>query len=168
MGTGSELAFWLLAVLSVASALAVVVLRDVFRAALFLVACFFAVAGIYIILSADFLAAVQVLIYVGAIAVLIIFAIMLTREAQRGSPSNRLQIPALLVGLLLLAVMVAVVVDTSWPTADVPPPAPTTGDIAEKLFDKNEGFVLPFEIASVLLLAAMIGAIVLVRERKEE
>jgi NADH-quinone oxidoreductase subunit J len=50
----------------------------------------------------------------------------------------------------------------------VPPPEPTTEDIAEKLFDKHEGFVLPFEIASVLLLAAMIGAIVLVRERKEE
>jgi NADH:ubiquinone oxidoreductase subunit 6 (subunit J) len=74
----------------------------------------------------------------------------------------------LLVGLLLLAAIIAVVVDTSWPTADVPPPEPTTGDIAEKLFDKHEGFVLPFEIASVLLLAAMIGAIVLVRERKEE
>ncbi|GAI71044.1 unnamed protein product, partial [marine sediment metagenome] len=68
---GFEIAFWALAVVGVAAALAVVLLRDVFRAALSLVLCFLAVAGIYVTLSADFLAAVQVLVYVGAISVLI-------------------------------------------------------------------------------------------------
>ena len=90
---GISIAFWILAVVGVMAALAVVLLRDVFRAALSLVLCFLTVAGIYITLSADFLAAVQILIYVGAISVLIILAIMLTREVQHGSPGNRLQIP---------------------------------------------------------------------------
>ena len=76
---GLEIAFWVLAIVGIGAALAVVLLRDIFRAALCLVLCFLTVAGIYITLSADFLAAVQVLIYVGAISVLIILAIMLTR-----------------------------------------------------------------------------------------
>ncbi|GAI40794.1 unnamed protein product, partial [marine sediment metagenome] len=76
---GLEIAFWLLAVVGILAALAVVLLRNVFRAALCLVVCFLAVAGIYITLSADFLAVAHVLIYVGAISVLIILAIMLTR-----------------------------------------------------------------------------------------
>ena len=84
-----DVAFWVLAVICVGAALAVVFVRDVFRAALFLILCFFTVAGIYITLNADFLAAVQVLIYVGAVSVLLIFAIMLTRDAKQGSPSGR-------------------------------------------------------------------------------
>lgn len=163
--TGLTVSFWLLAAVSVVAALGVVLLRDVFRAALLLVLCFFTVAGLYITLSADFLAAVQVLIYVGAISVLLIFGIMLTRESRRGSPFSRLRLPALLLGLLLLAVFILVAVNTAWPVSDVPPAAPTTAGIAQRLFDLDEGFVLPFEIASVLLLAAIIGAIVLVRER---
>ena len=85
---GLEIAFWVLAVVGVVAALAVVLLRDVFRVALSLILCFLVVAGIYVTLSADFLAAVQVLIYVGAISVLIILAIMVTREVQQGSLSN--------------------------------------------------------------------------------
>ncbi|MBM4448631.1 MAG: NADH-quinone oxidoreductase subunit L, partial [Chloroflexi bacterium] len=76
--------FWLLAVVAVTAALGVVLLRNVFRAALSLILCFLMVAGLYITLSADFLAAVQILVYVGAISVLIILAIMMTREVQRG------------------------------------------------------------------------------------
>ncbi|MCK4362698.1 MAG: NADH-quinone oxidoreductase subunit J, partial [Dehalococcoidia bacterium] len=118
---GLDIAFWVLAVVSVGAALAVVLLHDIFRAALFLVLCFFTVAGIYITLSADFLAGAQVLIYVGAIGVLILFAIMLTRESRRGSPSGRLRLPALLVGLLFLVTMVFVVVSTDWHvTAELP------------------------------------------------
>ena len=99
---GMDIAFWILAVVSVASALAVVLTRDLFRAALSLVLCFFTVAGIYATLSADFLAGAQVLIYVGAIGVLIIFAIMLTRDSRQGSPSGRLRLPALFIGLLFV------------------------------------------------------------------
>jgi NADH-quinone oxidoreductase subunit J len=166
-----DIAFWILAVVCVGSALAVVLLRDIFRAALFLVLCFFVIAGIYLTLNADFLAGVQVLIYVGAIAVLIIFAIMFTRETQQGNPSNRLKIPVLLLALLLLGTMIFSMVDTTWPPitgiseeAQLSEGEPTTSGIADLLFGEN-GFILPFEIAAVLLLAAIIGAIVMARER---
>ncbi len=162
---GLDIAFWALAVVSVGAALAVVLMRDIFRAALFLVLCFFTVAGIYITLSADFLAGAQVLIYVGAIGVLIIFAIMLTRESRRGSPSGRLRLPALLIGLLFLVTMVFVVVSTDWHVIAELPTEPTTTAIAQALFSGEDGFVLAFETAAALLLAAVIGAIVLVREK---
>lgn len=165
METGIAISFWILAAVVIASALAVVLLRNIFHAALFLVLCFFTIAGIFVILSADFLAAAQVLIYVGAIAVLIIFAIMLTRETQRGSPSGRLRLPALMLGLLFLATMVFVVVSTDWQVIMEIPDQATTSAIAQALFSGEEGFVLPLEIAAALLLAAIIGAIVLVRER---
>lgn len=169
-----QLAFWIIAIVMVVSALAVVLLRDVFRAALLLILCFFGAAGIFILLNADFLAAVQVLVYVGAIGILLMFAVMLTRNLRQGSPFNRTSGPALLVAVLLLAIIVAVVAATDWPTyvqAEVPQAVtveldqPTTTGIAQALFDRDIGFVLPFEIASVLLLAALIGAIVLVRSR---
>jgi NADH-quinone oxidoreductase subunit J len=161
---GLNIAFWILAVIGVIAALAVVWLRDVFRAALSLVLCFLAVAGIYITLSADFLAAVQVLIYVGAISVLIILAIMLTREVQRGSPSNRLKIPAIIVAVLFLGGVVFALLNTPWPVSEVSPVAPTTPALAGLLFGEG-GFILPVEIAPVLLLAAVVGAIALVREK---
>jgi NADH:ubiquinone oxidoreductase subunit 6 (subunit J) len=168
-----ELAFWILALIMVGAALAVVLLRDIFRAALLLILCFFTVAGIYITLNADFLAAVQVLIYAGAIGILLIFAIMLTRNVKEGNPFGKLKIRAFLVSLLVFATIVGVVVSTNWATVtgvsqavEVPVGQPTTGYIATALFDQSKGFVLPFEIASVLLLAALIGAIVLVKDRR--
>ncbi len=161
---GLEIAFWILAIVGVVAALAVVLLRDIFRAALSLVLCFLTVAGIYVTLSADFLAAVQVLIYVGAISVLIILAIMLTREVQRGSPANRLRIPAFVVAVLFFGVVVFAMVNTPWQVVDTPPLEPTTSALAIKLFGEG-GFILPVEIAPVLLLAAILGAIVLVREK---
>jgi len=161
---GLDVAFWVLAVIGILAALAVVLLRNVFRAALCLVLCFLTVAGIYITLSADFLAAVQVLIYVGAISILIILAIMLTREVQRGSPSNKLRIPAFVVAILFLAVVSFAVVNTSWQIAGIAPQEPTTAALAGRLFGEG-GFILPLEIASVLLLAAILGAIILVREK---
>jgi NADH-quinone oxidoreductase subunit J len=157
--------FWILAVVSVGAALGVVLLRNVFRAALFLVLCFLGVAGLFLTLGADFLAAVQVLIYVGAIAVLLLLAIMLTREQQRGSPFGRLRWPAAILGLALLAIMVLVVTNTPWSVVSLAAPQPTTAAIAEGLFSLDRGWVLPFEIASLLLLAAVIGAIVIVREK---
>lgn len=161
---GISIAFWILAVVGVIAALAVVLLRDVFRAALSLVLCFLTVAGIYITLSADFLAAVQVLVYVGAISVLIILAIMLTREVQHGSPSNRLQIPAFIVAVLFLGAVAFAMLNTPWPVSSVPPLEPTTPALAGLLFGEG-GFILPVEIAPILLLAAILGAIALVREK---
>jgi NADH:ubiquinone oxidoreductase subunit 6 (subunit J) len=161
---GVSVAFWILAAIGVMAALAVVLLRDVFRAALSLVLCFLTVAGIYITLSADFLAAVQILIYVGAISVLIILAIMLTREVQRGSPSNKLQIPAFIIAILFLGGVSFALLNTPWAVSSTPPLEPTTPAIAGLLFGEG-GFILPVEIAPLLILAAILGAIVLVREK---
>ncbi len=161
---GLTIAFWALAVVAVLAALGVVLLRNVFRAALSLILCFLMVAGIYITLSADFLAAVQVLVYVGAISVLIILAIMMTRDVQKGSPGNRLQIPALVVAVLFLDVLVMSLLNTPWQISSAPPLTPTTAPLALKLFGEG-GFILPVEIAAVLLLSAIVGAIVLAREK---
>ena len=161
---GIAIAFWILAAVGILAALGVVLLRSVFRAALSLVLCFLAVAGIYVTLSADFLAAVQVLIYVGAIAVLIILAIMLTRDVPQGSLSNRLRLPAFVVAGLFFVVGAFAMVNTTWQIAGVPPVEPTTPALAIGLFGEG-GFILPLEITPVLLLAAILGAIVLVREK---
>ena len=180
-----DIAFWGMAVVAVGSAAAVVLLRDVFRAALFLILTFLVVAGLFVLLNAEFLAVVQVLIYVGAISILIIFAIMLTRNVQDGSPSNRFQIPAMVLAALVLAALVFVVVNTEWNQWDELGLRVLPGDTTEGLSDLEEGvrdvfasttpvlarlllrdFVLPFEVASVMLLAAVIGSLVLVREQE--
>ncbi len=184
-----EFIFWVLAVGSVAAALGVVFLRDIFRAALLLVVVFLAVAGLFVMMNAEFLAVVQVLIYAGAIAILIIFAIMLTREVQQGNLPNRLQPLAVLFPALLLAALVFVAVDTEWNLLSDQPEATqrnvelvqtnTISGIPDEMRGVIGGaadrsglaellindYVLPFEVASVLLLAAIIGALVLVRER---
>ncbi len=192
-----DIVFWVLSVLAIGAALGVVLVKDLFRAALLLVLVFIAVAGFFVLLSAEFLAVVQVLIYAGAIAILIIFAIMLTRDVQHGNLPNRFQIPAATLAAVLLAVLVAVAVDTKWDllagqaqskaqavqtsavrTLDSP------GDLAgleragfvtesERTAAQEAGladlligdFVLPFEAVSLLLLAAVIGALALVRPR---
>ena len=159
-----DIVFWILAAVTVGAALAVVILRDVFRAALSLVLLFLTIAVIYVTLYADFLAVVQILIYVGAISILIIVAIMLTYEVRRGSPSGKLRIPALVVSLLLLGTLVFTVMSTKWETSGEPPQQPTTAAIGSSLFGEG-GFILPVEITAVLLLAAVLGAIVLIREK---
>ncbi len=160
----SDIVFWVLAIVTVVAALAVVIIKDVFRVALCLVFLFFTIAGIYITLHADFLAVVQVLVYVGAISILIIVAIMLTRETRQGSTSGKLRIPAIVVGVLLLGTLAFTAISTEWQTNDVPPLEPTTEAIGLKLFGEG-GYLLPVEISAILLLAAVLGAIVLIREK---
>ena len=184
-----EAIFWLLAATSVVGALGVVLLKDVFRAALLLVLVFIGVAGSFVLMNAEFLAVVQVLIYGGAVAILIIFAIMLTREVQQGNLPNRLQIGAVALPALLLAALVFAALDTDWNLLnDSPPdvveraemvqtntvaglpdeareavgPSADRSGIGELLIND---FVLPFEVASALLLAAIVGALARVRER---
>ncbi len=161
---GLAASFWIMAVVVVVAALGVIFLRNVFRAALSLILCFITVAGLYITLSADFLAAVQILVYVGAISVLIILAIMMTRDVQQGSPANRMKAPAFLVAVILLGIMIYTVTKTSWQIASESPLTPTTVPLAQNLFSEN-GFILPVEIAAMLLLAAILGAIVIAREK---
>ena len=186
-----DIVFWLLSVMAIGGALGVVMVPDLFRAALLLIVVFIAVAGFFVLLSAEFLAVVQVLIYVGAIAILLIFAIMLTRDVQRGNLPNRLQIPAVVFSALLFSALVAVAVDTQWEllpdsaqgrvelvqtnsvttlTGEVLIDEGVTGTEEQSEVQESgladlliEDFVLPFEAVSVLLLAALIGALVLVR-----
>ena len=89
----TELVFWTIALSTVVSAVAVVQIRDLFRASLFLVVTLLGVAGLFILLRAEFLAGVQLMIYVGAISVLIIFAILMTRDLEEGSTSHSFRIP---------------------------------------------------------------------------
>ena len=161
---GIDIAFWILAVVGVIAAAMVVMLRNVFRAALTLILCLLVVAGIYITLSADFLAGVQILVYVGGISILVILAIMLTREVQHGSPSNKFRIPAFIVAAVFLGVMVYSVLNTPWLISGAAPVTPTTTTLATKLLGDG-GFILAVEIAAALILAAILGAIVLVREK---
>jgi NADH-quinone oxidoreductase subunit J len=161
---GLDATFWIMAVIGVMAAFSVVFLRNVFRAALALILCFVTVAGLYITLSADFLAAVQILVYVGAISVLIILAIMMTRDVQQGSPSNKMKFPVFIITAVLLGIMIYTVTTTPWALSAQAPLTPTTVPLAQSLFSEK-GFILPVEIAAVLLLAAILGAIVIAREK---
>ena len=161
---GLDIAFWVLAVLMTAAALAVVLLPNIFRSALALVVCFLAVAGIFVTLSADFLAAVQVLIYVGAIAILIILSIMLTREVQRGNLSNRLKLPVFIVCALFLGITIFSMLNTALPVSAEAPLETTTSTLANILFSQD-GLFLLVEIGALLLLATIIGAITIVRDK---
>ncbi|MEE9203035.1 MAG: NADH-quinone oxidoreductase subunit J [Dehalococcoidia bacterium] len=157
-------AFYALGAVLIGSALAVVLLNNVFRAGLFLVLAFFAVAGLFVSLGADFLGAVQVLIYVGAIGVLLLLSIMLTRDVHHGSPGNRLWPGVVLLGALLLGSISYAVLNTPWAAKAPVTPSPTTAALGSRIFDLQGGFILPLEIAALVLLAVVIGAIVLVGE----
>jgi NADH-quinone oxidoreductase subunit J len=143
------------------SAAMVIIARNLLHAVLFLVLSFVGVAGLYITLSADFVAVVQVLVYAGAISVLLIFAVMLTPLSSRDNAENLFAAPALILAGLLTSAAAYIAIETDWNEAGRGPFDVTAQAIGEALLDP---FVLPFEIASVLLVAAMIGAIVLVRE----
>ena len=189
-----DIVFWILSVMAIGAALGVVLVPNLFRAALLLIVVFVAVAGMFILLSAEFLAVVQILIYVGAIAILIIFAIMLTRDVQRGNLPNRMHIPAAVFAALLFSALVAVAVETKWDflpaeqqerveLVQVNAVTTLTGETLDKEGVSPEeqeevqgsgladllisDYVLPFEAVSVLLLAALIGALVLVRPNPE-
>ncbi len=161
---GLEIAFWIIAVVAVVAALAVVTQRNVFRAAISLVFCFLGIAALYVTLSADFLAAAQVLVYVGGISVLIILGVMLTRDVPQASQSNRLRVPAFLVAAGLLGLLLFAIGGTTWNVSVAAPTAPTTQPLAALLFAPT-GWLITLEIAAVLLLAAVIGAVVLAREK---
>ena len=155
------IAFWALAALAVSSAAMIIVVRNLLHAVLFLILSFVGVAGLYITMSADFVAVAQVLIYAGAISVLMIFAVMLTPQSSRDNAGNFLQAPAFVLSGLMIAAVSLVAVETDWREAERASFDDTATAIGDALVSP---FVLPFEIASVVLVAAMIGAIVLVRE----
>jgi NADH-quinone oxidoreductase subunit J len=159
-----ELVFLLLSVIAVVSAIGVIMVRDVFRAALCLIVLFMTVAGVYLLLHADFLAIVQILIYVGAISVLLIVAIMLTRDARHGQPLGYLKYIAGVVALLLFGTIVFGVMNTAFAVQQTPPLEQTIKPLGMALFGDG-GYFLTVEIAAVLLLSAILGAIAVIREK---
>ncbi|MBM4406302.1 MAG: NADH-quinone oxidoreductase subunit L [Chloroflexi bacterium] len=164
VSTGASIAFWIIAAVTVASALGVILIRDIFRAALLLVVTFLSMAGLFVTLNADFVAAAQVLIYAGAISILLIFAVLLTRDVQRGNPSNRQTRWVVFLGVLFAVTLIVIFTNTKWTLSGEAPAENTTALISDTLFDK---FILPFEIASVVLVAAVIGAIVIAKENED-
>ena len=159
----STIGFYAFGALSIAGAIGMITARRLVHSALFLVASFIGVAAIYLLARADFLAAVQVLIYAGAIMILMLFAIMLTPKQievrQTGQWAQRLAAGLVSVSFLLVAGFT--LLGTRWPVAATLPDQPTTETIGQVMLSS---YVLPFEMASVLLLAAMIGAILIARE----
>jgi NADH:ubiquinone oxidoreductase subunit 6 (subunit J) len=168
--------FWILAAGLVGSALLVVTLRNIVHAALFLVVVFAATAGIFVLLNAEFLAIVQVLIYAGAVTILVLFAIMLTQGSmtRAGNPLNK---QWWLAGIISAALCVAIIGGAvASPGAVVGADASanavmngaitgTVPRIGQLLYSPfTYSYVLPFEIASVVLLVAIVGAIVIGRE----
>jgi NAD(P)H-quinone oxidoreductase subunit 6 len=157
------LLFYLLAAVTIGFAAITVFSRNIVHSAFALVGSFTGVAGIYVALAADFLAIVQVLLYVGGIVVLTLFAVMLTHRIADVKISNRSvgRLPALLIVALVGGTMTRVALTTQWHTATPVDPQPTTASIGNLFLST---YVLPFELASVVLLGALIGAVVLSRK----
>lgn len=165
MPSVEQVVFILLALVTLGAAVGVVITKSLFRSALWLILSFFGIAGLFILLHAEFLAVVQVLIYIGAISTLIIFAIMLSRGMMdpKQPRFNDQWRPALALVVVLAAVLVGLVTRVAWPIARGEVPA----DAIRRLGEDFVGpYVIPFELASVLLVAAMIGAIIIARERE--
>jgi NAD(P)H-quinone oxidoreductase subunit 6 len=157
--------FSILAVMMLGAALGVVLLSNIVYSAFLLAGVFMSIAGIYLLLNADFLAAAQILIYVGAINVLIIFAIMLVnkREDFAALPGRWIRQGAtalVCLGLFILLATMVLVTPWSLPAASSVAIENTIVEIGKHFFSD---FLLPFELASVLLLMAMVGAIILAR-----
>lgn len=162
---GTVVAFYVLAATTIVCALATVFVRELIQAVLFLALTFVGVAGVYVVLSADFVAVAQVLIYAGAVAVLMTFAVMLTPSADRSNSETSFQAPALMLAGLVLAIVVFVAYDTSWNIAGRGAFSVTAASLGEAFL---KPYVVPFEVASVLLMTAMIGAIVLTQEDEDD
>lgn len=169
----STVAFIVFTLFSLGGALGVVTTRNLIHATLYLILSLFGAAGFFVLLSAPFMAAVQVLVYIGAIAILIVFAVMLTRSMTRIRDLYNQQ--WLLSGVVVVTLFVLLMIGVILPTfgvngthtpASISDVVATTTDLGVALVDQNQ-YVLPFEVASLLLTAAMIGAIVVARDDRE-
>jgi NAD(P)H-quinone oxidoreductase subunit 6 len=156
-------AFYLLAALTLGAALGVALSRHIVHAAFALMATLLGVAGLFVLLVADFLGVVQLLVYVGGILVLTVFAIMLTHRIGDVRVSNRSvgRLPAALLAAAVLAALVRTGTRATWAVQPVGPPAPTTARLGDAFLGT---WVLPFEVASLVLLVALIAAVTLSRK----
>jgi NADH-quinone oxidoreductase subunit J len=159
--------FYLFAAVTLGSAAVVVLARSLIYSAFALLFTFFGVAGLYLLLGADFLAATQLLVYVGGILVLLLFGVMLTHKLYDLDLKSEVTqfVPGLIISFVgLVPVLVSTALRTPWAAGAGRAPSPTTREIG-LLFMKE--YLLPFEAASILLLVALMGAAMIVRRRKE-
>jgi NADH-quinone oxidoreductase subunit J len=173
---GSTIIFYLLGALTLICGAMAVTTRQIFRAAIALLFSLIGVAGIYFWMDYQFIAAVQIVVYVGGIVVLIIFSIFLTQQSGENLPNHKLgrKIFAALAAFCGFALTIVQIFQHTFSKTTAAPISPTVRNIGEELIalDKN-GYALPFEVVSILLLAAMIGCIVIAtrtpaEEPKEE
>ena len=157
--------FIIFSLITLGAALAVVTSKNLFHSALFLILSFVGVASLYVLLEAPFLAAVQILVYVGAIAILIVFAIMLTRRlmakdlVQRNAQWGWSALGA----VLLFVALGLILLQVNWPVVEAAVPEETISILGQDLMGT---YLVPFEVASVLLLVALVGSIIIARERE--
>lgn len=158
--------FYVFAALAVISGFVVVFSRSVIYAAFSLLFTFLGVAGLYVLLSADFVAVAQIMVYIGGILILMVFGVMLTRkatDAEVQAPTMK-TIPALIIVGLVMGTLVNVFTSATWPTSGMMPDIDgTTLEIGELLLTT---FIMPFELAGILLLAAIMGAAFIARRQE--
>ena len=164
--TAEGLVFVLFATITLGSAGVVVLARSLIYSAFALLFTFFGVAGLYLMLGADFLAATQLLVYVGGILMLLLFGVMLTHKLYDLDLKSEVTqfVPGIIIAAGLFVVLAVTAVRTPWAVGAGRTPQPTTRAIGQ-LFMKE--YLLPFEAASILLLVALMGAAMIVRRRKE-
>src|SRR5690348_16090981 len=153
--------FFIFAAVLVGAGLLVVTMRDIIRCGLAMIVCFGALAGIYVILGSPLVAAAQVIVYIGAISVLILFAIMLTqtKDAPARLVFQTQAVPAAIASVVIAIVVALAIAATDWGEATERVRVATDA-LSKVLFDQ---YVLPFEIVSVMLLAAVIGGVFLAK-----
>lgn len=158
--------FYALAVITVGSAGVVVLARSLIYSAFALLFTFMGVAGLYLLLGADFLAATQLLVYIGGILVLLLFGVMLTHKIyDLDLKSGTTQfLPALVATGVLFAILTVLALRTPWALGPGQVPAATTAALGQQFMGR---FLLPFEAASILLLVALMGAAMIVRRRRD-
>lgn len=162
-----SIVFYLFAVIIVVSAAIVVMSKNIMYSAFSLLFTFFGVAGIYVLLNADFIAVTQIMIYIGGILILIIFGVMLTSRITgvdiKSGTTGKLQIAfAGVISLIIAITLIFIFANTKWFTSDLKPHQSTIEDIGKELLTN---YLLAFEAASVLLLIAIIGAAFIARRK---
>lgn len=165
--TVAEVLFYILAVIAVVASIGVVTIPNVVHAALMLIVSLLSVAGFYILLSNEFLALVQILIYAGTVVIIVLLGLMLTRGRQNlPSVEAGAQWPLALIGsLVLMGVLLTAVLDAEWPRDAGQVTLVSINTLGSALF---RDWLLPFEIVSVVLLVALIGAVVIAHQEEEE